>query len=95
MMASGLFGQFSVLAAAGDAAASDSSLALLTQHLIAAVLFTAIGLFVFAVALWLFNRLSPFSLRKEIEEDQNTALAIIIGAVMIGISIIIAAAIHG
>jgi putative membrane protein len=35
----------------------------------------------------------PFSLRKEIEEDQNTALAIIIGSVIIGMSIIIAAAI--
>jgi putative membrane protein len=37
--------------------------------------------------------LMPFSLRKEIEEDQNTALAIIIGSVIIGMSIIIAAAI--
>jgi uncharacterized membrane protein YjfL (UPF0719 family) len=45
--------------------------------------------------LWLANRLAPFSLRKELEEDQNTAVAIIIGAIMIGISIIIAAAIHG
>jgi uncharacterized membrane protein YjfL (UPF0719 family) len=96
MMGASLFGQFSVLAAAADASGNDSSsLTLLIQHLIAAVVFTAIGLLVFGVALWLANRLSPFSLRKEIEEDQNTALAIIIGAVMIGISIIIAAAIHG
>lgn len=97
MMASRLFGQFSVLAAAGEAAAANDSsgLAVLIQHLIAAVLFTAMGLLVFAASLWLANRLVPFSLRKEIEEDQNTALAIIIGAVMIGISIIIAAAIHG
>jgi len=38
-------------------------------------------------------KLSPFSVRKEIEEDQNTALAIILGSVLIGLSIIIAAAI--
>jgi uncharacterized membrane protein YjfL (UPF0719 family) len=38
---------------------------------------------------------SPFSVKKEIEEDQNSALAIIIGALIIGISIIIAAAING
>lgn len=96
-MAAGLFGQLSVLAATGDAAAGSDSVGLgvLVQHLVAAVLFTAMGLIVFAATLWLFNRLAPFSLRKEIEEDQNTALAIIIGAVMIGVSIIIAAAIHG
>jgi hypothetical protein len=33
--------------------------------------------------------------RKEIEEDQNTALAVVIGAVIIGIAIVIAAAIQG
>ena len=33
--------------------------------------------------------------RKEIEEDQNTSLAVLIGSVIIGIAIIIAAAVHG
>jgi uncharacterized membrane protein YjfL (UPF0719 family) len=37
----------------------------------------------------------PFSVVKEIEQDQNTALGIIIGSVLIGMSIIIAAAIYG
>ena len=37
--------------------------------------------------------ISPFSIKKEIGEDQNTALGIIIGSVIIGISIIIAAVI--
>ena len=37
----------------------------------------------------------PFSLRKEIEIDQNTALGIVLGSLILGISIIIAAAIHG
>jgi uncharacterized membrane protein YjfL (UPF0719 family) len=38
---------------------------------------------------------APFSVKKEIEEDHNTSLAIIIGAVIIGVAMIIAAAIHG
>jgi putative membrane protein len=38
---------------------------------------------------------TPFSIRKEIEEDQNIALGILIGAIMLGLAIIIAAAIHG
>jgi uncharacterized membrane protein YjfL (UPF0719 family) len=37
----------------------------------------------------------PFSLRKEFEDDQNTALGIVLGCLILGISIIIAAAIHG
>ncbi len=37
--------------------------------------------------------ISPFSIKKEIAEDQNTALGIIIGSVILGISIIIAAVI--
>jgi uncharacterized membrane protein YjfL (UPF0719 family) len=38
-------------------------------------------------------RIVPFSVRKEIEEDQNTSLGIIMGSIIIGISIIIAAAV--
>lgn len=98
MMALQLFDRINILAAAGDAAASANDspvLAGMIQHVLAAVIFSAIGLAVFGLALWLSNRLAPFSLRKELEEDQNTAVAIIIGAIMIGISIIIAAAIHG
>jgi uncharacterized membrane protein YjfL (UPF0719 family) len=38
---------------------------------------------------------APFSVKKEIEEDHNTALAIIIGALIIGIALIISSAIQG
>ena len=61
----------------------------------ATIVYSIIGMVLFAVAFWLFERLAPFSIRKEIEEDQNTALGIIIGSVIIGLSIIIGAAIHG
>jgi uncharacterized membrane protein YjfL (UPF0719 family) len=59
------------------------------------VIFVAIGLVVFAIAFLIVVLVSPFSVKKEIEEDQNTALAIIIGALIIGIAMIIAAAIQG
>lgn len=64
-------------------------------HLVSALVFAVLGLVAFAVAMWLIVRLCPFSVRKEIEEDQNTALAIIMAAMLIGISLIIAAAIQG
>ena len=67
----------------------------LGEALAASVAFVAVGLVVFALAFWLIAKLSPFSIRKEIEEDQNIALGIIMGAVIIGIALIVAAAVHG
>lgn len=57
--------------------------------------FAAIGLAVFCIAFYLMIKITPFSIRKEIEEDHNVALAIIMAGVIIGISLIIAAAIGG
>jgi len=59
------------------------------------LVFALIGLFFFAVAFWTIVKISPFSIRKEIEDDQNTSLAILIASVIIGIALIIAAAVHG
>jgi len=63
--------------------------------LVQAILFSLVGIAVFALAFFVLTKLTPFSIRKEIEDDQNTALGIIIGSMLIGLSIIIAASIHG
>ena len=57
------------------------------------VVYAVLGAAIFAVAFWLIDLVTPFSVRKEIEEDQNTALGVIIGAFLVGLAIIIAAAI--
>ncbi|HEX3476116.1 MAG TPA: DUF350 domain-containing protein [Kofleriaceae bacterium] len=67
----------------------------LGEAAIETAVFAAIGLAVFGIAFWLIVKIAPFSVKKEIEDDQNTALAIIIAGVLIGISLIIAAAISG
>lgn len=59
------------------------------------VIFVALGLIVFTIAFLIVVLVAPFSVKKEIEEDQNTSLAIIIGAIIIGIAMIISAAIQG
>lgn len=59
------------------------------------VIYTIFGLLVFGLAFWLIVKIAPFSIRKEIEADQNTALAILIGSVILGLAIIIAAVLHG
>jgi len=59
------------------------------------LVFTLIGLLLFAIAFWIIVKVSPFSIRKEIEEDQNIALGIVIASVIIGIAMIVSAAVHG
>ena len=65
----------------------------LLPALINTAIFVAIGLIVFAIAFWIMTKVAPFSVRKEIEEDQNTSLAVLMGSIILGIAIIIAAAI--
>ena len=58
------------------------------------LVFVVLGLIVFALAFLVIAKATPFSVRKEIEEDQNIALAIVIAAVILGSALIIAAAVH-
>ncbi len=72
-----------------------SSLSVLGSHLVAAIVFSIVGVIVFFACLLLMEKLTPFSIVKEIGEEHNTAMAIIIGAIVLGVSVIIAAAIVG
>src|SRR5258708_40359496 len=65
-------------------------------HLIvSSLIFALVGIVVFGAAFWVITKVSPFSIRKELEDDQTTSLGIASGAVIIGLSLIISAAIHG
>jgi len=63
--------------------------------LVTTLLFVLLGLVIFALAFVVIEKVTPFSVRKEIEEDHNVALAIVIASVIFGSALIIAAAIHG
>ncbi|MCC6214513.1 MAG: DUF350 domain-containing protein [Polyangiaceae bacterium] len=65
------------------------------KALIATIVYSVMGIVMFAASFLVIRLVTPFSLRKEIEEDQNSALAILIGSVILGLSIIIAAAVGG
>ncbi len=65
------------------------------SHVPSTLVYSLIGLLVFGVAFWLIVKIAPFSIRKEIEEDQNTSLAILIGSVMIALAIILGSSISG
>ena len=67
----------------------------MVRSIASSLIFSLIGLVMFFIAWRALQWLLPFSLRKELEEDQNTALGVVIGSIMLGLAIIIAAAIHG
>jgi len=66
----------------------------LVANVIAALVFALLGITGLVVSLIVFDRLTPYRLWKEIIDEHNTALAILLGAIALGMSIIVAAAIH-
>jgi putative membrane protein len=59
------------------------------------VIFAAVGLACAVVGFKLFDKCTPGNLTKEIIENKNVAAAIVAGAVILGVSLIIAASIVG
>lgn len=62
--------------------------------MLSTVIYTVIGIALFSVALYIMVKVAPFSIRKEIEEDQNVALAILMGSIFIALAIIVQAAVR-
>lgn len=58
------------------------------------LLYAIIGVLVFWLAFIVIDRLTPYDLWQELVEKQNTALALVVAALSLGISIIVASAIN-
>ena len=65
------------------------------SNLLSAIVFAFLGVVIFGVSFFLIDLVTPYKLWKEIIDEHNSALAIVIGAISLGVCIIIAAAIHG
>ncbi|MBC8643465.1 DUF350 domain-containing protein [Flavobacterium lindanitolerans] len=59
------------------------------------LIFSGVGIFVLIIGYLILEKMTPENTWKEIVNNKNVALAIVFGAFIIGISIIISAAIHG
>ena len=66
----------------------------MVQNIELALVFALIGIVVFVVSFVVIDRMTPYDLWREIVQEKNMALAVLIGAMSIGICIIIAAAVH-
>ena len=63
--------------------------------LVNSLVYTILGVAVFWLAFVVVDKITPYDLWKELVEEKNVALAIVVGAMCVGIAIIVAAAIHG
>ena len=59
------------------------------------VLYSVLGMIILLGTFWIIQKILPFSMEKEIAEDQNVSLGVILAAFVIGLSMIISAAIRG
>ena len=59
------------------------------------ILFALIGVLIFWLCFVIIDKFTPYNLWDEIVEKQNLALALVVAAMSLGISNIVAAAIHG
>jgi putative membrane protein len=63
-------------------------------NLLNALIYAILGIVIFVFCFVLLDKMTPFHLWREIVEDKNIALAILLGAISLGMCIIIAAAVH-
>ena len=63
-------------------------------NVVNAIMYAGIGIVIFGLAFLIIDKFTPYNLWKEIVQEHNTALAILLGAMSLGICVIIAAAVH-
>ena len=69
---------------------------LINMHALVNVLvFSVVGIIALCASFVVFDKLTPGNLWKEVVEDHNVALGILVGAMILGMAQIIASAVHG
>ena len=63
--------------------------------LLGSAVYALLGVLIFWLCFLVIDKLTPYNLWEEIVEKQNVALAIVVGAMALGVSVIVAAAVHG
>jgi putative membrane protein len=64
------------------------------KYVLASLVYSVVGIVILGVSFWIWEKITPENLWKEILEKQNLALAIVAAAFMIALAIIISSAIH-
>ena len=67
----------------------------ITNSVVYSVVYSVIGIVILLITYLIIEKLTPENSWKEIVENKNMALAIVFAAFIIGIAMIISAALHG
>lgn len=62
---------------------------------VGSIVYALIGVVIFWLCFVIIDKITPYDLWRELVEKQNVALGVVVAAMCLGISIIVAAAIHG
>ncbi len=98
-MKSGILIAVLLISAASIASAVDDNSSTVSwgqeffHGVLASVIYSALGIIVLLIGFKLFDVATPFSLNKEIAEDQNVAAGVVVAGIMIGLGLIVAASI--
>ncbi|MFY8037308.1 MAG: DUF350 domain-containing protein [Cyclobacteriaceae bacterium] len=64
------------------------------KYILASIVYSVIGISILSISFWIFDKVTPGTLWRELIEEHNTALAVVAGAFIIAMAIIIGSAIH-
>ena len=92
IVTTGLAGR--ALAQASEAAPETSRLLHLMDGVIGTLVYGLIGILLVVVGYKVFSWILPFDVKKELEEDHNVAVGILLAALVLGICLVVAASIH-
>jgi putative membrane protein len=67
----------------------------LAVQVVSTIVFSLIGVVFFGAGVWIFLRVAKIPFHKEIGDNHNVALAVLLGSLMLAIAIIIASVVHG
>lgn len=65
------------------------------QPIVNSIIYSFLGIIILLIGYYIIEKLTPENTWKEVVEKNNVAVAIVLAAFIIGISMIISAAIHG
>lgn len=65
------------------------------KFLINSLVFSIIGVIIFWLSFVIIDKITPYDLWKQLVEEKNIALAIVVASMCLGIAIIVAASVHG
>lgn len=74
--------------------AADLDAARLLGGIVATVVYGLVGIALVAIGFKAFSWVLPFDVKKELEEDHNLSVGVLLAALVLGICLVVAATIH-